>query len=308
MGEKEIHMRADRRKKRSRKVVTIVLSFFLIGILVYGISVFVSLNFAWHSIHKPISEVSSVRVKTNKPFSILLLGVDERKNDVGRSDTIIVLTVNPKKESMEMLSIPRDTLTEIVGKGTKDKINHAFAFGGAQMSVNTVQKFIGIPINYYVEMNMEGFKEIVDAVGGITVHNTFEFSYENHHFPLGDLSLNGKEALAYARMRHDDPRGDFGRQERQRQVIEGVMKKGASLSSIWNYGSIFKSLGRNLQTNLTLSQMVHIQKNYGKARNHVDQMAINGSGTTMNGIYYFVVPEDEKKRVQEKLQSHLEIQ
>jgi LCP family protein required for cell wall assembly len=299
-------MRADKYKKRWPKVIRIILTFFLLGILVYGISVFVSLHYAWNSTHKPLDD--SAKVKNNQPFSVLLLGVDKRKNDVGRSDTIILITVNPKNESMEMLSIPRDTLTEIVGKGTKDKINHAYAFGGVPMAVKTVEKFSGIPIDYYVEMNMEGFKEIVNAVGGITVNNTLDFTYDSHHFPKGQISLNGAEALAYSRMRHEDPQGDFGRQKRQRQVIEGIIKKGASLSSIWNYGSIFKSLGHNLETNLTLGQIVNIQKNYGKARKNIEQIALNGSGTNLSGIYYFVVPDDEKKRIQEKLQNHLEIQ
>ncbi|RKJ22727.1 LytR family transcriptional regulator, partial [Butyricicoccus sp. 1XD8-22] len=98
-----------------------------------------------------------------------------RPGDRGRSDSIIVMTVNPKTESIDMLSIPRDTRVEIVGKGVDDKINHAYAFGGVEMSMNTVEKFLDIPIDYYIKLNMEGFKEIVDAVGGVDVNNDIDF-------------------------------------------------------------------------------------------------------------------------------------
>lgn len=89
---------------------------------------------------------------------------------------MIVLTVNPNDKSMQMVSIPRDTRTEIIGKGFDDKINHAYAFGGPEMSIATVENFLDIPIDYFVQVNMESFKDIVDAVGGVTVNNKLEFS------------------------------------------------------------------------------------------------------------------------------------
>ena len=103
----------------------------------------------------------------------------------------MVITLNPKNNSMKTVSIPRDTYTEIVGKGKNDKINHAYAFGGVDMSVSTVEKFLNIPINYYVEVNMEGFKDIVDAVGGVDVNNDLEFTADGHHFIKGNIHLTG---------------------------------------------------------------------------------------------------------------------
>ena len=167
-------------------------------------------------------------------------------------DSIIIMTVNPQKKSMDMLSIPRDTRVEIVGKGIDDKINHAYAFGGVEMSMNTVEKFLDIPIDYYVQMNMDGFKDIVDSVGGVTVNNDLDFNHDGHHFAKGELSLKGAEALSYARMRYDDSRGDFGRQMRQRQVIQGVINKGANISALWKYDDMLKALSNNVETNLTI--------------------------------------------------------
>lgn len=126
---------------------------------------------------------------------MLMLGVDERDGDKGRSDTMIVLTVNPQKKSVKMLSIPRDTRTEIVGHGTQDKINHAFAFGGAKMSMDTIENFLDIPIDYYMKINMEGFKDIVDAVGGVTVQNDLDFTSDGIHFAKVRILLTGKKPL-----------------------------------------------------------------------------------------------------------------
>lgn len=142
--------------------------------------------------HEPIDRQTTKRTDTlnlgsKEPFSVLMLGVDERDGDSGRSDTMIVLTVNPDKKSVKMLSIPRDTRTEIVGHGTTDKINHAYAFGGVAMSMDTVENFLDIPIDYFMQINMEGFKDIVDSVGGVTVDNDLDFTYEGVHFAKGRL-------------------------------------------------------------------------------------------------------------------------
>lgn len=179
------------------------------------------------------------------------MGVDERDGDKGRADTLIYMTVNPKTNTTDMVSIPRDTYTKIIGKGTMDKINHSYAFGGTQMTVDTVENFLDVPVDYFVKVNMESFRDVVDTLGGITVNSTFAFSYDGYSFGKGEITLNGKEALAYTRMRKEDPRGDFGRQDRQRQVIQGIINKGANISSITKFGDMFKVVEDNVKTNLT---------------------------------------------------------
>lgn len=171
------------------------------------------------------AQLEEKTVIKKEPFSVLMLGVDERKDDSGRSDTMIVITVNPEKQTMKMLSIPRDTRTEIIGHDTVDKINHAYAFGGVPMAVDTVENFLNIPIDYYVFINMEGFLQIIDTLGGVTINNDMDLTFDEYHFPEGEITLDGNEALIFSRIRYEDPRGDFGRQIRQRQIIEAVMKK-----------------------------------------------------------------------------------
>ncbi|MFJ7724808.1 LytR family transcriptional regulator [Neobacillus sp. NPDC097160] len=303
----------SRKKKTWKKVTAAILSLLVIGGGAYGYTVYKSLNKAVDAMHQPIERKQSekrdeaVSLKAKDPFSVLMLGVDEREGDKGRSDTMIVLTVNPNNNSVKMLSIPRDTRTEIIGKGKEDKINHAYAFGGVPMAMDTVEDFLDIPIDYYIQVNMEGFTSMVDAVGGVTVQNDLDFSQDGFHFAKGELTLNGAQALSYTRMRKEDPQGDFGRQTRQRQIIEGVVKEGASLSSLTKFSDIFTVLGKNVKTNLTFDQIASIQKGYKDAGKSIQQMEIKEQGTMINHIYYGMVSAEEKQRVQNELKTQLEL-
>ncbi|MCM3640615.1 LytR family transcriptional regulator [Priestia aryabhattai] len=285
----------------------------ILGVGAYAYNIWHSVEKTFTQTHEPlnrdVSEKRSEKVSFSKrdPISILLLGVDQRAGDRGRSDSLILMTVNPKDQSMKMVSIPRDTRTEIVGKGTTDKINHAYAFGGVDMAVNTVEKFLDVPVDYYVQVNMESFKDIVDAVGGVTVNNDLNFDYDGYSFKKGNLTLDGKEALAYSRMRKQDPRGDFGRQMRQRQIIEGVIEEGASVQSLTNYGTILDTIGTNVRTNLTFDDMKQIQSNYKDARRNVEQLQVDGKGEKIDGIYYYAVSDATREALSSKLKQHLNI-
>ncbi|MBM6619093.1 LytR family transcriptional regulator [Bacillus suaedaesalsae] len=294
-------------------ITSSILGVIILAIAAYVYSIYHSVQTAADKMYEaPTREVSKKREEKvefvkKDPISILILGVDERSNDKGRSDTMIVMTVNPEDKSMKMVSIPRDTRTEIVGRGTQDKINHAYAFGGTDMSVETVENFLDIPIDYYVKVNMESFKDIVDSVGGVNVNNPFAFSDGGFTFNKGEISLNGEQALAYSRMRKKDPRGDFGRQDRQKQIIMGVIQKGASFSSLGKHDDIFEVLGSNVKTNLTFDQMVDIQANYKEARHNLEQLQVKGGGDTINKIYYYIVPEAERLALSQEFKEHLEL-
>ncbi|PAE41525.1 LCP family glycopolymer transferase [Bacillus sp. 7884-1] len=305
-----------RRKKRRRLNWRNIIGLFLFIILIvggiYGFTVYKSFNKAVATMHEPLDDKQNKvkqteALKKKEPFSVLMLGVDEREGDSGRSDTMIVLTVNPNNNSVKMLSIPRDTRTEIVGKGKEDKINHAYAFGGVSMAVDTVENFLDIPIDYYVKINMEGFKDIIDTVGGINVENDFAFTVEEVDFPAGKIHLNGDEALTFIRMRYDDPNGDFGRQERQRQVIQAVIKEGASISSLSKAPDIFQAIGSNVKTNLTFEEMISIQKNYKEAGKNIEQLTLQSEGKMIDNIYYGLVTIAEQQRVQDEMKSQLEM-
>lgn len=292
--------------------IGITVLFCLVSLIV-SLSVYGDIKSTANEIYTPLQHDTSkirsqpVDIKTKaEPFSALLLGVDERDGDAGRSDTMIIVTVNPSLQTTKMLSIPRDTYTDIVGKGVKDKINHAYSFGGTETSIKTIENLLAIPVDYVVKVNMKSFVDIVDIVGGITVENALDFYYENEHFPTGELTLNGEKSLKYVRMRYDDPAGDFGRQNRQKQVIQGVLKEGLSLKTVWNYKSIFKTMEKNMEMNIPFNDLYSLQKNYGDSLKNIEQLYMN-DGTSMmkNQIYYYVPDEEELSEVQENLQEHL---
>lgn len=304
------------RRKNSIWLRMLILLSILIVIIIsaYSFSVYRSLNQAVGTMHEPINRTKSekrfeeITLTKKEPFSVLMLGVDERVGDKGRTDTMIVLAVNPDKDSVKMVSIPRDTRATIVGwSGGEDKMNHAYAHGDVEMTIATIEHFLDIPIDYYMKINMEGFLDIVDAVGGVEIDNDIDFTFEGEHFPKGKLHLNGEKALKYTRMRDEDPRGDFGRQLRQRQIIQAVVKEGASLKTLKNYQPIFQALGKNIKTNLTFNEIIDIQKNYKSASKHIEQLTIEGHGERINKIYYYIVSDEEKQRLQKELKTQMEI-
>ncbi|KRN84412.1 membrane-bound transcriptional regulator LytR [Carnobacterium maltaromaticum] len=248
--------------------------------------------------------------KGEDPFSVLLLGVDTGdlgRTEQGRSDSIMVVTVNPNTNESKIVSIPRDTYTEIIGQGTTDKINHAYAFGGTAMAVNTVQNLLNIPIDYYIEVNMQGVKDLVDAVGGIDVNSPLEFKQNGFEFTKGPVHLDGEKALAFSRNRYDDPTGDYGRQGRQRQVIEAVVKKAATFSTLTNYKDILNALQNNMKTNLTFDNMYNIQAKYKAAAGNIEQVQMQGTGEMINNISYQIISPDELARVSGILRNNLEL-
>ncbi|QIL46962.1 transcriptional regulator [Vagococcus coleopterorum] len=251
-----------------------------------------------------------VDLNGKQSFTMLLLGIDTGdlgRVEQGRSDTMIVATVNPKEDKTTLTSIPRDTYTEIMGYNgnQKDKINHAYAYGGAGMSMDTVENLLNVPIDFYVSINMEGLKELVDAVGGVTLNNTLEFTQDGHYFPVGQITLGGEEALAYSRMRHEDPNGDYGRQERQRLVITSIVKSAMNVSTITNYKDILDSLSANMKTDLSWDQLLKIQKNYSSSLGNTIQDNLKGEGQMLNGVSYQVVSDEEVQRVSTAINNQL---
>jgi polyisoprenyl-teichoic acid--peptidoglycan teichoic acid transferase len=291
-------------------ILGIIVGLGVLGIGGYAYYLYDSAKDAVNDMHEKVETDKPQPIITGKeedlkPISIMLLGVDEREGDSGRSDTIIIVAVDPKDDKMLMFSIPRDTRTEIIGKGMDDKINHAYAFGGTQMSMDTVENFLDTPIDYYVKVNMESFKDIVDAVGGVNVNNPRAFEYEGYSFPAGQQELNGKEALAYSRMRYEDPKGDLGRNDRQRQVITSIIDKGARVSSITKFDNILDILSENVKTNMSFQEMKDIQKNYKSARHNIQSTEIKSSGKMIGGNYYGIVDDTERERIHNLLNEYL---
>jgi LCP family protein required for cell wall assembly len=136
---------------------------------------------------------------------ILVLGGDYRKGEVGRTDTILLVFLDTKEKTVHILNIPRDTYVNIAGKGIKTKINHAFAYGGVDMAKETVENFLNIEIDHYVDTDFDGFVSLIDALGGVQVDVEKRMYYpaENIDLQKGLQTLDGEQALAYVRYRSD---------------------------------------------------------------------------------------------------------
>lgn len=247
----------------------------------------------------------SKKTTEQKPITILLFGVDEREGDKGRTDTLMFLSFHPQKKQSLMISIPRDTRTTIAGRGFEDKINHAYSWGGIASTVGTVQDFFDTPIDYYVHVNMEGFSEIVDTLGGVTVDNPFAFSYEGYDFPQGMIQLDGNTALAYVRMRYEDPQGDLGRNKRQQQIIRQLMDKAKQTGTFTKLDQVLATVANNLKTNLTYDDMKAMLFAYRDSLETIEVVDITGSSALIGGVYYYIVPDSERQRIQQRIDQFL---
>lgn len=301
-------------KQRSRPRLWLHMLFILllIGMIVIGYFGYEIWSAASRIYEPPTQAKSDKRLKEaileHDPIGILLLGVDERAGDVGRSDTIVIATVNPNQKTVMLTNIPRDTRVNIPGYRGKDKINHSYAYGGVDLTRKTVENFLDVPIDGYVKINMEGLEKIVDELGGIEVNVPFDFIFDGNHFKQGKMMLNGREALAFARMRKEDPFGDFGRIKRQQEVIRAIITKGTQLSSIPRLHNIMEALGANMKTDISPLQMFHLQQTYAQVKDE-DMITnqIRGHSTRINGIYYFIVSDEEVNRIRTILLDHLEL-
>ena len=193
---------------------------------------------------------------------VMLMGVDQREDDVGRSDTLMIATIDPKKKKAALLSIPRDTRVKIKGHGF-DKINSAFAYGGYKLTQDTVEKLLGVQMEHYIMIDVHAFQRIIDAIGGVDVDVEKRMYYEDPWdddgglvidlYP-GEQHMDGKTAMTYVRYR--DEEGDIGRIARQQKFMQAAMDKLSSPAIITKLPAIIKEIFNAVETDLSLKQML----------------------------------------------------
>lgn len=187
----------------------------------------------------------------NDPLNILLLGSDTR-DQVGedladirgqRSDTIMVVNVPADRESVNIMSLMRDNWVEIPGHGMA-KINAAMSYGGVPLTVQTVESILDVPIDHVAIIDFDGFKGLTDALGGVTVDNKVEFTarHGGAYFPVGEITLNGEDALSYVRERYAFPNGDYTRVANQQRYLKGLMNTLLSRDTLTNPITIMDSV------------------------------------------------------------------
>ncbi|WP_188353478.1 LCP family protein [Leuconostoc pseudomesenteroides] len=272
-------------------------------------------------------------------------GFGTNRNRVGLTDSMMVVTINPQKKITTLISIPRDIMTSISGfeNTFPQKLNAAYAFreasdknaslgDGVGTAISTLQKMFNFPINYYAMVNMSGLGDVVDQLGGISVNSplTFAFSQETAHATGKDLyqfykgstkfkyaadgesfstysKMNGKAALAFSRMRYQDPNGDYGRTERQRILLNAIIKKiKSNPTKILNIKFI-NTTTKNIASDLSAKDMIALGSNYMSASKNIVSYTVQGEGEMYDGLSYQRVTTAQRQAITNKVRASLNL-
>lgn len=334
-----------RRRHRGLKLILVLL------ILILGIGGFIaaraynSAKDAIKSTYSPLSssfksarDVASV-LKAGKPISVLLLGTDTGSLDrsyTGRTDSIMIATINPTTKTTTLVSIPRDSMVSIPGFEAyfPMKINAAYEFpangkGHPETTIKTLQNYLNVPIDFYALINMGGLEKMVDKVGGVVVKSPLTFTYQpnnkkanTYKFVKGQSKyqyavdgkhfktykvMNGQAALAFSRMRYTDPLGDYGRQKRQRLVLTALAKKSTNISSLFS-ADFFKAIAKNVQTNLSFDDIMTLMAKYRVATKHIKSDHIQGVNYMYNGQSFQILSDTNRQKATNLIRQNLDLQ
>jgi LCP family protein required for cell wall assembly len=253
---------ATEQRYDNKKRILIITGLLLLTLVVAAAAFFGGMN----DKSKQGTELSGVHKKIN----ILLLGINQRKNDIGRSNVTCMVTVDTDTKDVSMLWVPRDSRVKIPGHGW-NKIGHAYAYDGHKLSEQTVADLLGVPIDYYVAINMDGFKKVIDALGGVDINVDKRMYYydpydegEVDNDGLIDLKpgmqhMDGNAALQYVRFRHDEM-GDIGRIERQQKFAKALLADVISPSIITKIPNVIKEANSVFKTDMPVSEMLSVAK------------------------------------------------
>lgn len=235
---------------------------------------------------------------TKDPFVVYLSGIDTRSNSLparSLSDVNIIMAVNPKTKNILMIHVPRDYYVQLHGTtGYKDKLTHSGTLGGIEMSMATIEDLFEIEIPYYARVNFNAVVNLVDAIGGINIYSDVNYSFtcwtdRSCKFNPGLNYVGGKCALAFARERHAYDTGDRHRGENQEQVIELVIDKATSSSTIINnYSNILTALDGTFETNLTMDDITNLVKMQidNMSPWHIESYNVDGTGASLPTYSY----------------------
>lgn len=248
------------------------------------------------------------------PVTILALGVDKRTRDVGRADTVMVISLDPKYKAVRVISLPRDTRVQIPGYEGYNRLNSAYGFGGPELVEATVEKLLGLEIDYYVSTDFQGFAKIIDAVGGVKIDVEKPMHYDDNaqdlhiHLEPGLQRLSGEDALAYVRFRSDglgdvslvDPVNNVyeGRIQRQQKFLKAVAGQVLDPSNIWKAPALIKRLSDALETNMPLTSIMRYAAIAEQMpTTNIITTVLPGQAERINGASYWVPDTPEVDRL-----------
>jgi LCP family protein required for cell wall assembly len=247
-------------------------------------------------------EVSEGEVVVKRDINILLLGVDERNGDVGRSDTIMLLNYNAVSGRLHLMSVPRDTRVRLEKHGYQ-KINAAYAYGGTAMAKQAVSDLTGLHIDYFLKVDFEGFPKVVDALGGVTIDIETRMSYDDPyqdlhiHFEPGRQRLSGQQALEYVRWR-GGVNADLGRVERQRDFLRAALARALSPVGLLRSPLVLHALRKCIDTDIPVLMQPGIALSIALAfPKGVDSCTMPGYPADIGGISYFIAEIGELQQI-----------
>ena len=242
-------------------------------------------------------------IKAKDKSIVLIMGVDKREDDVGRSDTLMIATIDPRFDQATLLSIPRDTRVKIRGRGY-DKINAAYAYGGVGLTESTVENFLGIDIDHYVMIDTSSFVKIIDAIGGVDIDVEKRMFYEDPWDDNGGLvidlypgqqHMDGKTAVTYVRYR--DSEGDIGRVQRQQAFMAACMDKVTSPEIVPRIPKIVREVIDAVETDMSLRQLLELAGALkAAAQNGLETDMVPGYPLYIDDISYWI-PDVELLRI-----------
>jgi LCP family protein required for cell wall assembly len=244
------------------------------------------------------SKIDKKKVSENF-LNILLLGRDARPNERSvwcRSDINIILHINLNNGSIALISIPRDTRVEIPGHGYT-KINSAYALGGPELAIKTFENFTGLKINYYISTDFYGFENLIDKLGGVTVEvdKRLVDPFSGVDLYPGVQTLSGSQALAYSRCRKGPCGGDWGRMNRQRQMLISLAQKFQVIETWIQLPALVNMVleDRLIGTNIKLLDLIKYSPLFFKINTkNIENFYIPTSSATIDGVYYLVADEE----------------
>ena len=245
------------------------------------------------TVQKVRKELTATRT-VHDPVDFLILGSDRRRNlgpsDKGRSDTLMLVRINPATKSISMLSVPRDLRVEIPGYGS-DRINAAYTYGGAPLAVKTFKALTGLPVNHFIDVNFIGFVDIVDYLGGVYIdvdrqyyNNTAYTGYASIDIKAGYQKLDGRNALAFVRYRHDQF-GDWGRIQRQQLFLRELKRQAVRWGNVTKVPKLLRIVSKNTISDIsTLKQLITMAELVlGADTSHIYQTHIVGTPIDVGG-------------------------
>lgn len=281
-------MRQKRRRKRSYKRVK-WLAVILVVILVAVAGIIAAKNSRERQFYDNGMETSS------RVMHVMILGVDRREDDVGRSDTMMVTAVDMDQKKAALLSVPRDTRVKIDGYGY-EKINHAYAYGGHKLSQNAIENLLGVSIDHYILIDTKAFERIIDAIGGIDINVEKRMYYEDPWDDNGGLvidlypgeqHLDGQKAIQYVRYR--DGEGDIGRIGRQQHFIKAVLAKVISPEMLPRLPKLVEEVSSAIKTDMSLAELLEFANTMKSVHdNGLTAQMVSGQPAYIDDVSYWI--------------------